>query len=87
MSEDIEKIISDGKKAGTLLADPVLRASLDAILKTEMDRIIGSAPNQPEIREQAYYTIHAVQRLETALNTTRNNGVFEEEKVKRNRRN
>ena len=84
MSE-IDKIINDGKRAGQLLADPVLRSQLDAIVKTELDKIIGSSPAQVEVRETAYHTIHAVQRLEMALSTTKNNGVYEEEKIKRRR--
>lgn len=83
MTEEVEKIIADGKRAGQLLADPVLRASLDAIVKTEMDKIITSTPAQSDIRETAYHTIHAVQRLEMALSATKNNGAFEEDKSKR----
>lgn len=86
MSDDIEKVIADGKRAGQLLADPVIRQSLDAIVQSEVNKIIGSSPDQTTIREQAYYTIHAVQRLEMAMSTTRNNGVFEEEKAKRSRK-
>ena len=86
MTEEVEKIIQEGKRAGQLLADPVLRGALDAIVKTEMDKIIGSSPSQADIRETAYHTIHAVQRLESALSASRNNGVFEEEKVKRTRK-
>jgi hypothetical protein len=87
MSDDIEKIISDGKRAGQLLADPVVRGSLDAIIQTEVSKIIASSPEQVAMREQAYYTIHAVQRLEMALSSSRTNGVFEEEKSKRSRKN
>lgn len=83
MTEEVEKIIADGKRAGQLLADPVLRASLDAIVKTEMDKIITSTPSQSEIRETAYHTIHAVQRLEMALSSAKTNGAFEEDKAKR----
>jgi hypothetical protein len=86
MSDDIEKVIADGKRAGQLLADPVVRQSLDAIMQTEIQKIIGSSPEQSAIREQAYYTIHAVQRLEMAMSTARNNGVFEEDKAKRTRK-
>lgn len=86
MTEEVDQIIAEGKRAGQLLADPVLRASLDAIVKTEMDKIIGSSPSQSEIRETAYHTIHAVQRLEMALSASRNNGVFEEERAKRTRK-
>jgi hypothetical protein len=86
MSDDIEKVIADGKRAGQLMADPVVRQSLDSIVQTEMSKIIASSPEQVAIREQAYYTIHAVQRLEMALSSQRTNGVFEEDKAKRTRK-
>lgn len=79
-----EVIINKGKKAAVLIADPVLQDCLATIKAKQLQKIQSSNENQQNVRENAYFTLKAVESLEIELNTMYSNGKIEESKIRKN---
>jgi hypothetical protein len=70
----LRQAIQDGFEAKELLENAVLQAAFADIEKDAMDTIRGSFPEDTSEREQAYWLLHALDRLRTRLRIKLDNG-------------
>jgi len=74
MPKDIEHVIADGKNAARLLEDEVFKAACKAAQQTAIEEWKRTHSGEVALREAAYFTVMALDRIERELLTIKYDG-------------
>lgn len=86
MSDQLELDVRKGKQAEQKLADPFFQEVLQRIKSEQIGKIVSSSIDRPEIRDNAYFMLKAVEALELELSKLISNGIFAQDKIQRGKK-
>lgn len=82
---DAEKVVARGRKASMLIADPVLQEALEDIKRDVLDNFQATSEADAAKRENLYFMLKAVEKLQIKLESYRSNGIIEERNLDKKR--
>lgn len=86
MSDQLELEVRKGKQAAQKLSDPFFQEVLQRIKDKQLGKILSSSPDRPEVRENAYYLLKAVEALELELSILSDNGQIAQHQIQRGKK-